>query len=206
MLNKKIGLLLICRLDSRRLEKKILKTIDGKSLLEILVIRLLNKFDKKQIVICSSSLSKNNKFKMILELYDKLDENGDNVVDALELQDIADLHVKNRINNLRQSKQKENLEFEKELRLVEFEYDKKRANLEKELIDLKKEKLEKSMEKTTDINEKINMLNTMNCSTRHELFLQKVTGDDNYINFWNFFDYMKQRTNDIKNIDFSAEE
>jgi|TARA_B110000902_G_C14117678_1_gene516877 hypothetical protein len=148
----------------------------------------------------------NNKFKMILELYDKLDENGDNVVDALELQDIADLHVKNRINNLRQSKQKENLEFEKELRLVEFEYDKKRANLEKELIDLKKEKLEKSMEKTTDINEKINMLNTMNCSTRHELFLQKVTGDDNYINFWNFFDYMKQRTNDIKNIDFSAEE
>jgi spore coat polysaccharide biosynthesis protein SpsF len=69
MLNKKIGLLLICRLDSKRLEKKILKTIDGKSLLEILVIRLLNKFDKKQIVICSSSLSKNNKFKMISKKY-----------------------------------------------------------------------------------------------------------------------------------------
>ena len=69
MLNKKIGLLLICRLDSRRLEKKILKTIDGKSLLEILIIRLLNKFDKKKIVICSSSLSKNNKFKMISKKY-----------------------------------------------------------------------------------------------------------------------------------------
>ena len=69
MLNKKIGLLLICRLDSKRLEKKILKTIYGKSLLEILIIRLLNKFDKKQIVICSSSLSKNDKFKMISKKY-----------------------------------------------------------------------------------------------------------------------------------------
>ena len=54
---------------NKRLEKKILKTIDGKSLLEILIIRLLNKFDKKQIVICSSSLSKNDKFKMISKKY-----------------------------------------------------------------------------------------------------------------------------------------
>ena len=69
MLNKKIGLLLICRLDSKRLEKKILKTIDGKSLLEILILRLLSKFDKKQIIICSSILSKNTQFREISKKY-----------------------------------------------------------------------------------------------------------------------------------------
>ena len=147
-----------------------------------------------------------DKFKMILELYDKLDENGDNIIDALELQDIADLHVKNRINNLRELKVKENLEFEKEIRLVDIEYDKKRAALEQEALEIGKQKLKENMKKLVFIDEKINMLNTMNCSTRNDLFLEKVTGENNHIEFWNFFEYMKQRTSDIKNIEFSAEE
>ena len=145
------------------------------------------------------------KFEMILELYDKLDENGDNIVDSLELQDIADLHVKNRISKIKRLKVKENLEFQKEIRLIDVEYDKKRAAFEKELMDLKKDKLEKSLEKTRELEDKINMLNTMNCSTRNDLFLQKVTCN-NQIEFWNFFEYMKERTNDIKNIEFSAKE
>ena len=65
MYKTKIGLLIICRINSKRLDKKILKTIDGKTLLEILIIRLLAKFDKEQIVICSSVLSKNTQFKKI---------------------------------------------------------------------------------------------------------------------------------------------
>ena len=69
MLKSKIGLLIICRLNSKRLNKKILKEINGKSILEILIIRLLNKFDKKQIVICSSVLSKNIKFRMLSKKY-----------------------------------------------------------------------------------------------------------------------------------------
>ena len=39
----------------------------------------------------------NYKFKMILQLYDKLDSDGDNVVDISELKNIADLHIKNKI-------------------------------------------------------------------------------------------------------------
>lgn len=69
MLNSKIGLLIICRLNSKRLNKKILKEVNGKSILEILIIRLLNKFNKKQIVICSSVLSKNKKFKILSKKY-----------------------------------------------------------------------------------------------------------------------------------------
>ena len=69
MINSKVGLLIICRIHSKRLDKKIFKEVNGKSLLEILIIRLLNKFKKNQIVICSSILSKNIKFKKISKKY-----------------------------------------------------------------------------------------------------------------------------------------
>jgi len=69
MLNFKVGLLIICRLNSKRLNKKILKEVNGKSILEILIIRLLNKFNNKQIVICSSVLSKNVKFRKLSKKY-----------------------------------------------------------------------------------------------------------------------------------------
>ena len=61
----KLGLLIICRINSKRLNNKILKKINGKTLLEILLIRILEKFKSKQIVICSSVLSKNSEFKAI---------------------------------------------------------------------------------------------------------------------------------------------
>ena len=69
MLHAKIGILIICRLNSKRLDKKIFKKVNGKSLLEILIIRLSKKFDKKQIVICSSTLNKNIKFLSIAKKY-----------------------------------------------------------------------------------------------------------------------------------------
>ena len=69
MPNNKTGILIICRINSKRLKKKILKTIKGKSLLEILILRLLKKFRKEQIVICSSLLSKNNQFKLLAKQY-----------------------------------------------------------------------------------------------------------------------------------------
>jgi len=69
MLNPNTGLLIICRLNSKRLNKKILKLINGKPILEILIIRLTKKFNKKQIVICSSVLSKNKKFELLSRKY-----------------------------------------------------------------------------------------------------------------------------------------
>ena len=65
----KLGLLIICRINSKRLNNKILKKINGKTLLEILLIRILEKFNSNQIVICSSVLSKNSKFKTIAKKY-----------------------------------------------------------------------------------------------------------------------------------------
>jgi len=65
----KTGILIICRLNSKRLKRKILEKISNKTLLEILILRLLKKFNKKKIIICSSILSRNKDFKKISQKY-----------------------------------------------------------------------------------------------------------------------------------------
>jgi len=52
---------------------------------------------KKQLV-CPVDYDK-DKFSQILMLYDKLDANGDHVVETKELEKIAELHVINKIRN-----------------------------------------------------------------------------------------------------------
>ncbi len=56
----KLKILIICRFNSKRLKFKIKKKILGKSLLEILILRLCKSFRKKEIIICSGE--KKNKF------------------------------------------------------------------------------------------------------------------------------------------------
>ena len=48
---------------------------------------------------CPSDYDTEN-FNKILRLYDKLDKDGDHVVETEELKEISDLHIKNRINLL----------------------------------------------------------------------------------------------------------
>ena len=60
----KLGLLIICRINLKRLNNKILKN-KWQNFIRDLLIRILEKFKSKQIVICSSVLSKNSEFKAI---------------------------------------------------------------------------------------------------------------------------------------------
>ena len=54
-------------------------------------------------LVCPDDYDK-DKFSKILKLFDKLDKNGDRVVETSELKEISELHVKNRIRLLKQSK------------------------------------------------------------------------------------------------------
>ena len=42
----------------------------------------------------------NNKFSKIIKLFDKLDNNGDNVVESSELDKISKLHIQNHSNRI----------------------------------------------------------------------------------------------------------
>lgn len=57
---KKLKIFVICRLSSTRLKLKIKRKILGKSVLEILILRLQKSFENHNIVICSAG--KKNKF------------------------------------------------------------------------------------------------------------------------------------------------
>lgn len=146
----------------------------------------------------------NNKFNMILKLYDRLDSNGDQVIETLELKDIAKLHINNRKTEINKLK-------EKEVKDYEYNLNQERLKLEKDIEDLKLNH-EKNIEKINNshicrdvslINQ-FNKLENMDEATQCQTFLNVVSNDGKHIEFWKFFDYMKTRTNDIKNIDFSS--
>ena len=58
-LNKNIGIFIVCRQSSKRFPNKIKQTILDISLLEIIILRLLKYFPKKNIIICTSKKNKN---------------------------------------------------------------------------------------------------------------------------------------------------
>ena len=58
------------------------------------------------------------------------------------------------------------------------------------------------MSKELSINKDIQTLDNMCNNDKCQTFLNIVSSDGKHIEFWKFFDYMKNRTNDIKNINF----
>lgn len=146
------------------------------------------------------------KFKMILSLYDKLDKDGDNVIDVSELKGIAALHIKNNITR-NQTELTQNVSYkDKNLQLLEVECEKKRkqvlAEVEAELNTKKREIEQHFQDKQSKLEENIRVLKSMDNGAKSDTFMS-VVSEDKHIDFWEFFDYMKQRTGDIKNIRFS---
>lgn len=143
------------------------------------------------------------KFAKILKLYDRLDSNGDQVIETLELKDIAKLHIKNRqteLSNLRKSEE-QNYNYKLEQSRLKNEKDKADLSLSYEK-DVEKINNSHIINDVTLVN-KINDLANMEEKKQCEMFLDVVSKDGKHIEFWKFFDYMQNRTDDIKNINFS---
>ena len=146
------------------------------------------------------------KFKMILSLYDKLDSDGDNVIDIAELKSIAELHIKNNITqNKAELKQNESYKS-RNIELLEEECKKKKARILAEIeaeLESKRREIDNHFEdKQRKIEENIRVYETMDCGAKSDTFMS-VVSDDKHIDFWEFYEYMKKRTGDIKNIEFS---
>ena len=152
-------------------------------------------------LVCPKDYDK-DKFAIILKLFDKLDENGDRVVETSELKEISELHVKNRLRLLNESKvtAAENLK----VKISQLESKKLQAisNLNRD-ISLEKRAINsehKQLLENTDA--KIKIYQNLGEKEKAEKFLGIVSDKNNHIEFWKFFEYMKNKTNDIQNIDF----
>ena len=65
----KIGYLIITRLSSERLKEKAKLKINNKSIIEIIILRLLKITEKENIVVCTSKNKKNTFYKKLVKKY-----------------------------------------------------------------------------------------------------------------------------------------
>lgn len=142
------------------------------------------------------------KFSQILRLYDRLDKNGDHVVEQDELKEIAELHISNRIILLNKEKKGEEEQKEITITAAKFKQDQKIKEIKsktknkieeaKQLLETRKQKIDKTIEKFQQLSD----------DEKNKAFLRVVSYDNKHIDFWKFFTYMKDKTNDIPNINF----
>ena len=152
-------------------------------------------------LVCPDDYDK-DKFSKILKLFDKLDKNGDRVVETSELNEISELHVKNRIRLLKQSKvtAAENLKLKisntkyKKLQMIE--------EVNKQIEDDLRKINSQHEQFMSNTDSKLASYDNLNEKQKAEKFLGVVSDKNNHIEFWKFFDYMKDKTDDIQNIEF----
>ena len=117
------------------------------------------------------------KFAQITRLFDRLDRDGDFGVAKQELVDIARLHVENRIRLVGEKKEAASKAYQLAVKRVNADRD---AELRR-------------------LDEEVERLQSLNSSGQCDEFMNALKVDEK-IDFWTFFDYMKTRTGDIKNI------
>lgn len=137
-----------------------------------------------------------NKFNMILKLYDRLDSNGDQVIETRELIDIANLHIENRMTFINDSLSND---YQLKLNIEHNRYTTQLGELNRKY----KKNIENinttQIKKSDNLQNELTLLKNMSENDKCKTFL-KVVSNGKHIDFWKFFEYMKGRTGDIKNI------
>ena len=167
----------------------------------------MNRPQKHTKMGASSSILKcpkgydNEKFKQICTLFDKLDQDSNMGVSSDEMTQIAALHVENcqtrlqaRVNAMRYGKARA---LEK---LAHKHLHEQRA-LQKQQEAQMQELADKEEYEIQHVQRTLDTYASLDGAGKTDTFM-RVVGKGSHIDFWTFFEYMKTRTGDIKNISF----
>jgi isopropylmalate/homocitrate/citramalate synthase len=142
------------------------------------------------------------KFQKILTLYDKLDTNGNMVIEQEEFYILANHHIKNQREMVVKEQVKNDTDIKSKMLMLNL----KLENDKKALEETHKKEIErlKQKEKNDDDEYKKRLANIdlLTKEQKYEIFKQRFTDKENKINFKMFFEYMKTRTDDIQNINW----
>jgi len=142
------------------------------------------------------------KFQKILTLYDKLDTNGNMVIEQEEFYILANHHIKNQREIVVKEQVKNNTDIKSKMLMLNL----KLENDKKTLEDNHKKEIERlKLKEKNDDNEYKKRLANIDLLTKeqkYEIFKERFTDKENKINFQMFFEYMKTRTDDIQNINW----
>lgn len=142
------------------------------------------------------------KFTKICILFDKLDKDSNMGVSSDELTSIANLHIKNCKFQLEKRLRAEKADLERRI----FEIKEKHSQ-DVDRIKYEAEVAEQSTKQQSTyiqaaIQKKISMYEGLDEDARENVFMKVLMPKDSeHIDFWTFFEYMKTRTDDIKNIE-----
>ena len=148
---------------------------------------------------CPSNYNK-EKFNKILILYDKLDKNGDHVVVNNELKEISNLHFNNKILFFDQKKKKIIGDFNADINRLNLLKKQQVASLELDYeynIKLINNKKDKNLNFCKNTIERYKSLSIIEKSNK---FMEVISDNKGYVDFWKFFEYLKDKTDDIDNI------
>ena len=137
----------------------------------------------------------------ILKLFDRLDTDGTNSIEECELMGhITTLHTTNNIRRLINEKEtyKLNILYEKEK--IHSDLERKINKLRKDAKQLIDELSEKNNTYTIQIDTSIKTLQDMSPEDKAKKIKSVMCGKKQSIEFWDFYKYMKNRTEDIPNI------
>ena len=153
-----------------------------------------------KIIECPDNYDR-KKFEKILKLFNKLDKNKNNILELNEMKLISEKHINNRIKLLENRIESEKRILELKINTLKSEKDKKIDNIKLDFC-FKKNNLEKDNKNIeNEINNKIIILENLDDTDKCKRLIEKISYNKSKIDFWKFFTYMKERTDDIENID-----
>tara|TARA_B100002019_G_scaffold289234_1_gene304415 strand:+ start:233 stop:826 length:594 start_codon:yes stop_codon:yes gene_type:complete len=142
------------------------------------------------------------KFQKILTLYDKLDANGNMVIEQEEFYILANHHIKNQREMVVKEQAKNDTDIKSKILMLNLKYENDKKALEvnhkKEIENLK----QKEKDDDVDYKKRLANIDLLTKEQKYEIFKQRFTDRENKINFTMFFEYMKTRTDDIQNINW----
>jgi len=145
-----------------------------------------------------------SKFEKILKLYDKIDNNGNMVIEEDEIGILSLHHVKNRIMLLENDKLENKNNMENNILSLKLEYEKNKKKLVLDYSRNVKEYCQEKENKDLFIDKQLENLKKLTKEQRYALFKKRFTNGDDKINFPLFFEYMKDKTSDIENINWKS--
>jgi len=142
------------------------------------------------------------KFQKILTLYDKLDTNGNMVIEQEEFYILANHHIKNQRELVVNEQAKNDTDIKSRVLMLNLKHETDKKKLEddhkKEIERLKK----KEKDDDAEYKKRLANIDLLTKEQKYEIFKQRFTDKENKINFKMFFEYMKTRTDDIQNINW----
>jgi hypothetical protein len=152
---------------------------------------------------CPKGYDREN-FQKILSLYDKLDGDGNMVIGQDELYVLAFHHIKNQKELILREQKRSCVDLEANILMYKLKCENEKKALEQKYAENIKECKKKMAEEIVEYEERQIKIDLLTKEQKYAIFKDKFSGSTKNINFAAFFEYMRDKTDDIENINWNT--